>query len=68
MPDMVPLSQHARVSLRQRFDEIGSHQRSLADALGGHIAGQAMQVDAQAKHALPVLGAKFRGETGQAFR
>src|SRR5437879_5806359 len=62
---IVPLSQEPGIRLRERIDKIGGHQGSLADSLRGHVAGETMQVHAEAEYALPVFGAQFRGQTGQ---
>src|SRR5207245_10356693 len=63
--DIVPLSQKPGICLRERFDNIGSHQRSLAEPLRCHIAGETMQVYAKPAYTFPVFRAKFRRRTGE---
>src|ERR1700733_8828874 len=49
----VPLPNELRECRRQRVNQIGGHHGCFADAFGGQIAGQPVQIDCQSQDALP---------------
>src|SRR5579864_9701911 len=62
---MFPLPENMRVRFRDCVDQVGSDQGRFPNAQCGDIAGEAVQVHAEAEHARPILDAKLRRQAGE---
>src|ERR1700730_17676245 len=52
---MPRLREDARISFRDRIDQVGSDQGRFPNARRGHVAGKAVQLHPKAQHARPIL-------------
>src|ERR1700730_3885055 len=55
LADMPRLRKDARISFRDRVDQVGSDQGRFPDARRGNVAGKAVQIHPKAQHARPIL-------------